>query len=230
MMFWNTNYLLFVMLPGLLIGLWAQWKLHSAYSKYSEVPVESGMTGAEAARRILDNAGLNDMPIEEVEGQLSDHYDPTKRALFLSSDIYSGRTIAAVGVAAHEAGHALQHQTSWGLFNLRMALVPVTQFASMAWMGVLFLGFVLHLIPHFLLIAVAIFSVLTLFQLVTLPVEYDASARAKQQLFRLGLVHESERAGVSRVLDAAALTYVAALVNSVLELLYFINAARNNRS
>jgi Zn-dependent membrane protease YugP len=230
MMIWDSRYILFVMLPGLVIGLWAQWKLHSAYGKYSQVPVESGMTGAEAARRILDQAGLNDMPVEEVDGQLSDHYDPTKRALFLSSDNYNGRTIAAVGVAAHEAGHALQHKAAWGLFNLRMALVPATQFASMAWMGVFFLGFVLHIIPHFLLITVAIFSVLTLFQLVTLPVEYDASARAKQQLFRLGLVHESERAGVSRVLDAAALTYVAALVNSVLQLLYYINVARNDRS
>ena len=229
-MIWDSRYILFVMLPGLVIGLWAQWKLHSAYGKYSQVPVESGMTGAEAARRILDQAGLNDMPVEEVDGQLSDHYDPTKRALFLSSDNYNGRTIAAVGVAAHEAGHALQHKAAWGLFNLRMALVPATQFASMAWMGVFFLGFVLHIIPHFLLITVAIFSVLTLFQLVTLPVEYDASARAKQQLFRLGLVHESERAGVSRVLDAAALTYVAALVNSVLQLLYYINVARNDRS
>jgi hypothetical protein len=230
MMFWDSHYLLFVMLPGLLIGLWAQMKLHSAYGKYSQVPVESGMTGAEAARHILDQAGLNDMPIEEVEGQLSDHYDPAKRALFLSSDIYNGRSIASVGVAAHEAGHALQHQAAWGLFNLRMALVPATQFASMAWMGIFVLGFVLHIIPHFILIAVAIFSVMTLFQLVTLPVEYDASARAKQQLFRLGLVHESERAGVSKVLDAAALTYVAALVNSVLQLLYYISAARNSRS
>lgn len=230
MMFWNTNYMLFVMLPGLLIGLWAQMKLHSAYGKYSQVPVASGLTGAEAARQILDQAGLNDLPVEEVAGQLSDHYDPSKRALFLSSDNFHGRTIAAVGVAAHEAGHALQHKAAWGLFDLRMALVPVTQFASMAWMGVIVLGFVLHIIPHFILIAVGIFSVLTLFQLVTLPVEYDASARAKVQLFRLGLVNESERAGVSKVLDAAALTYVAALVNTVLELLYFINAARNNRS
>jgi Zn-dependent membrane protease YugP len=219
-----------VMLPGMAIGLWAQWKLHSAYGKYSKVPVESGMTGAEVARRILDQAGLTNMPVEEVEGQLSDHYDPTKKALFLSSDNFNGRTIAAVGVAAHEAGHALQHQAAWGLFNLRMALVPVTQFASMAWMGVLLLGLVLHLIPHAILIAVAIFSVLALFQLVTLPVEYDASARAKQQLFRLGLVREDERSGVAKVLDAAALTYVAALVTSVLELLYWISRAQNNRN
>lgn len=216
------------MLPGLLIGLWAQMKLHSAYGKYSQVPVESGMTGAEAARRILDQAGLVNVPVEEVEGHLSDHYDPVKKALFLSSDNFHGRTIAAVGVAAHEAGHALQHLHQDTLFNLRMTLVPVTQFASYAWMGVIVLGYFLHILPHFLLIAVAIFSVLTLFQLVTLPVEYDASARAKEQLFRLGLVSQQERAGVSQVLDAAALTYVAALVNSVLQLLYYISSARRS--
>ena len=230
MIMWNLNYILFVMLPGLLIGLWAQMKLHSAFGKYSEVPVESGLTGAETARRILDAAGLNDMPVEEVEGRLSDHYDPTKRALFLSSDNFHGTSVAAVGVAAHEAGHALQHLHQDAMFNLRMALVPVTQFASYAWMGILLLGFFLHLIPHYLQFAVAIFAVLTLFQLVTLPVEYDASARAKDQLFRLGLVRESEREGVSKVLDAAALTYVAALVTSVLELVYYISAARNDRS
>ncbi len=230
MMFWDSHYLLFVFLPGLLIGLWAQLKLHSAFSKYSEVPIENGMTGAEAARHILDQAGLTDMPVEEVPGQLSDHYDPTKRALFLSSDNYHGRSVAAVGVAAHESGHALQHLHQDAMFNLRMALVPITQIANFAWMGVLLLGFFLHLIPHFMLIAVAIFAVITLFQLVTLPVEYDASARAKEQLFRLGLVREDERVGVSKVLDAAALTYVAALVTSVLQLLYFISAARNDRS
>ena len=135
-----------------------------------------------------------------------------------------------MGVAAHEAGHALQHQHQDTMFNLRMALVPVTQFASYAWMGILLLGFFLHLIPHFLLIAVAIFSVLTLFQLVTLPVEYDASSRAKEQLFRLGLVSGHERLGVSTVLNAAALTYVAALVNDLLQLVYLISASRNDRS
>ena len=230
MMFWDTKYFLLVMLPGLLVGLWAQIKLHTAFSKYSEVPVESGLTGAEAARRILDQAGLRDLPIEEVPGHLSDHYDPTHRALFLSSDNFHGNSIAAVGVAAHEAGHALQHQHQDTMFNLRMALVPVTQFASYAWMGILLLGFFLHLIPHFLLIAVAIFSVLTLFQLVTLPVEYDASSRAKEQLFRLGLVSGHERLGVSTVLNAAALTYVAALVNDLLQLVYLISASRNDRS
>jgi uncharacterized protein len=187
------------------------------------------MTGAEAAREILDQAGLNDVPVEEIPGHLSDHYDPMKRALFLSSDNFHGRTVAAVGVAAHESGHALQHQASYGLFKARMALVPATQFASMAYMGIFFIGLFLNLLNVMLPIIIVIFSVLTLFQLVTLPVEYDASRRAKEQLFRLGLVHEQERAGVSKVLNAAALTYVAALVSSILQLLYYITLARNRR-
>jgi Zn-dependent membrane protease YugP len=132
-----------------------------------------------------------------------------------------------VGVAAHESGHALQHQAAYGLFKVRMALVPVTQFASMAYTGILLMGIFLGLMKIALPLIIAVFAVITLFQLVTLPVEYDASRRAKEQLFRLGLIHESERAGVSRVLDAAALTYVAALVTSVMTLLYYI--ARNSR-
>lgn len=226
-MLFDPLYFIFA-IPGMIIGIWAQIKLSSAYGKYSQVDVESGLTGAEAARRILNQAGLTDMPVEEVPGRLSDHYDPTKRALFLSTDNFHGRTIAAVGVAAHEAGHALQHQSAYGLFNARMALVPAMQFASFAWMGVVILGLVLHILPHMLTIAIVIFAVMTLFQLVTLPVEYDASRRAKEQLFRLGLVREDERAGVSRVLDAAALTYVAALVSTVMQLLYFISASRRN--
>jgi hypothetical protein len=169
------------------------------------------------------------MPVEEVPGHLSDHYDPTKRALFLSSENFSGRTVAAVGVAAHESGHALQHQAAYGLFNFRMAIVPVTQFASMAYMGIFFIGIFLHMMQVVLPIIIVIFSIITLFQLVTLPVEYDASRRAKAQLFRLGLVREDERAGVSKVLDAAALTYVAALVSSILNLLYYITLARDSR-
>ena len=222
-------YYLFI-IPGVIIGIWAQVKLSHAYGKYSQVAVTNGMTGAEAARIILDRAGLNNVPVQEVPGHLSDHYDPTKRALFLSPDNYSGRTIAAVGVAAHEAGHALQHKHAYALFDLRMALVPITQFASYAWMGVLLLGYLLHILPHMILIAIVIFSIMTLFQLVTLPVEYDASRRAKDELFRLGIVRDNEREGVNKVLNAAALTYVAALVTSLMQLFYFIAQAKNNRS
>jgi Zn-dependent membrane protease YugP len=216
-------------IPGLLIGIWAQIKLRHAFGKYSQVPVESGMTGAQAARAILDQAGLHDMPVEEIPGRLSDHYDPAKRALFLSSNNFQGRTVAAVGVAAHEAGHALQHQAAYGLFNVRMALVPVTQFASSAYMAIFFIGIIFGMLKIVLPIIIVIFAIITLFQLVTLPVEYDASRRAKEQLFRLGLVHEDERTGVSRVLDAAALTYVAALISSAMTLLYYILRAQGSR-
>jgi Zn-dependent membrane protease YugP len=229
-MWFDWKYLVFVMLPGLLIGLWAQMRLHAAFGKYSQVPVESGMTGAEAARRILDAAGLTDVPVEEVEGHLSDHYDPTKRALFLSSDNFHGNSVAAVGVAAHESGHALQHQAAYAMLNLRMALVPITQFASTIYGGILLVGWIMGMMKIMLPVIIVVFAIITLFQLITLPVEYDASARAKEQLFRLGLVRESERAGVAKVLDAAALTYVAALVSSMLTLLYYISAARDNRS
>ncbi len=228
MFYFNPLYWLFA-LPGLLIGIWAQIKLSSAYGKYSQVPVESGMTGAQAAREILDRAGLTNVPVQEVPGHLTDHYDPTKRARFLSTENFQGQTVAAVGVAAHESGHALQHQAAYGLFKVRMALVPVTQFASMVYMGIFFLGIFMGLMKFVLPIIIAVFAVMTLFQLVTLPVEFDASNRAKEQLFRLGLVHEHERAGVAKVLDAAALTYVAALVSSMLTLLYYITLARDSR-
>ena len=228
-MFMDWKYLVFVMLPGLLIGLWAQMKLHYAFNKYSKEPVGSGLTGAEAAREILDRAGLTNVPVGEVTGKLSDHYDPTKRALFLSSENFHGSSIAAVGVAAHEAGHALQHQAAYSMLNLRMALVPVTQFASTAYTIILLAGLFLGMMKIALPIIVVVFSIITLFQLITLPVEYDASRRAKEQLFRLGLVHEQERTGVSKVLDAAALTYVAALVSSMLTLLYYITLARDSR-
>ena len=221
-------YFLFL-IPGLLLGIWAQVKLWRAFGKYSKVAVDSGMTGAEAARKILDHAGLVNVPVEEIPGHLSDHYDPMKRALFLSSENFHGQSVAAVGVAAHESGHALQHQAAYGLFQARMALVPVTQFASTIYAGLLFLGWFMGFLKIALPIIIVTFAIITLFQLVTLPVEYDASRRAKEQLFRLGLVHEQERAGVSKVLDAAALTYVAALVSSILTLLYYLTLARGSR-
>jgi uncharacterized protein len=225
-MFFDPRYLLFA-LPGILLGIWAQTKLSHAYGKYSQIGVDSGMTGAEAAREILDRAGLVNVPVEEIPGHLSDHYDPTKKALFLSSNNFRGQSIAAVGVAAHESGHALQHQAAYALLNFRTAIAPITQFASTAWMFIFFAGFIFHAFARTLIpVAIAVFSIMTVFQLVTLPVEYDASRRAKEQLFRLGLVHEHEREGVSKVLDAAALTYVAALVTAVMDLLYFLDRAR----
>jgi len=229
-MFFDPVSILFA-IPGLLLGLYAQFKLSSAYNKYINVGVESGLSGAEASREILNQAGLNDVGVEEIGGHLTDHYDPLKRKLFLSSENYQGRSIAAVGVAAHEAGHALQHQAAYAPLKLRMALVPVTNFASVAWMGIFLLGMILGgpIFSKFIWIAVGIFAVITFFQIVTLPVEFDASRRAKAQLLRLGLVHSHESEAVEKVLSAAALTYVAAMVTAVLQLLRLLMIARNSR-
>ena len=229
-MFLDPISLLF-MIPGLILGIYAQIRLSAAYNKYINVGVQSGMSGAEASREILNQAGLADVGVEEIGGHLTDHYDPLKKTLFLSSENFQGRSIAAVGVAAHEAGHALQHQAAYAPLNFRMALVPVTKFANFAWIGILILGMILggSFFAKFLWIAVGVFAVMTLFQLVTLPVEFDASRRAKEQLFRLGLVHSEEREGVSKVLNAAALTYVAALVAAVFQLLRLLLLARNSR-
>jgi uncharacterized protein len=218
-------------IPGLILGIYAQIKLTSAYGRYSEVGTQSGLSGAEAAREILDGAGLSNVPVEEIGGRLTDHFDPAKKALFLSSDNFHGRSVSAVGVAAHEAGHALQQQAAYPMFNFRMWLVPATQFASMAWSGLLILGLFFRgvLGPQFIGIAIAIFAVLTLFQVVTLPVELDASRRAKQQLLKLGLVHPTESRAVSKVLSAAAMTYVAGMVTAVLELAQLLLIARDER-
>lgn len=227
----------FFLIPGLLLGVYAQFKLSSTYGKYMRVPADSGLTGAQAARRILDDAGLTDVPIEEIPGTLTDHFDPKKRALFLSSDNYNERSLAAVGVAAHEAGHALQQHVGYAPMNFRMAIVPVTNFASRAWGFIIAGSFLLRYLgmitgstfSHLIILAIALFAIVTLFQAITLPVEFDASRRAKEQLFRLGLVSGNERAAVSQVLSAAALTYVAALVTAVLQLLYWISVARDRR-
>src|SRR5882724_4391184 len=227
-MFYFSPYWFFA-IPGLLLGIYAQIRLSAAYGKYSEVGNQAGLSGAEAAREILDQSGLSNISVQEIPGHLTDHYDPASKALFLSSENFRGRSIAAVGVAAHEAGHALQQQAAYALFNFRMMLVPAFQFASYAWVGIIFLGFFLGLIKPFIGIAVGIFAVITLFQVVTLPVEYDASRRAKQMLLKLGLVQPAESAAVNSVLGAAALTYVAAMVVSVLQLLELLAMARNDR-
>jgi uncharacterized protein len=222
----DPSYWLFL-LPGLLLGIYAQFRLTSAYGRYLNVGLATGVSGAEAARTILDRAGLHDMPVNVVPGHLTDHYDPLKKALFLSEENYHGRSVSAVGVAAHEAGHALQHQAAYAPLHLRMAMVPITNFATQAsfflFFGGMFLGFL-----KMALLAIVIYGIVTAFQLVTLPVEYDASRRAKQQLVNLGIVQRNEAGAVSSVLNAAALTYVAAMVSSLLQLLYWISIFRGN--
>lgn len=225
-MMWSEYYW-WLMLPGLLLGIYAHLKLSSTYRRLIQVEPASGLSGAEVAREILDQAGLSSVPVEEVGGHLTDHYDPTKRALFLSSDNYHSRSLAAVGVAAHEAGHALQHQAAYAPLQLRMTLVPVTQFATSAAYGMFLLSLVLGM-TKLAWLAVGLFAVITLFTVVTLPVEFDASRRAKERLLRLGLVGSHESRAVSQVLNAAAMTYVAALVSAVLDLIYWALIARSS--
>jgi Zn-dependent membrane protease YugP len=236
MMFFDPLWLVFA-IPGLLLGIYAQIKLSATYGKYMKVGVQSGLSGAQAAREILDHAGLNDIPVEEIPGNLTDHYDPKKRALFLSSNNFRERSLSAVGVAAHEAGHALQHQAAYAPLNLRMMMVPVTQFASAAYSLIFLFGMALMyshriagpLFHNMIWLAVGLFTVVTAFQIITLPVEFDASRRAKEQLFRLGIVHSEESVAISKVLNTAALTYVAAMISSVMQLLYLISLGRDRR-
>lgn len=213
-------------IPGLLLGIYAQIKLSSTYNKYVRIPNERGLSGAEAAREILDAAGLPGMPINEVGGHLTDHYDPVKKALFLSSANYRGQSLASVGVAAHEAGHALQHKAAYAPLHLRMWLVPATKIASNGVYFIFILGMFMQL-SKLATIAVAVFAVIALFQLITLPVEFDASRRAKVQLLKLGLVRPDESVGISKVLNAAAMTYVAAMVSAVLQLVHWMLIARD---
>ncbi|MDQ3120994.1 MAG: zinc metallopeptidase [Actinomycetota bacterium] len=210
----------------MVIGLWAQHRVKSTFARNLEVPASHGMTGAEVARRILDSNGLHEVPIEETPGQLSDHYDPRSRSVHLSPEVYSGRSIASTAVGSHEVGHALQHAKSYAFFKFRSTLAPAVQFTSNIWLLFLIGGIFLQ-ISGFIVIAVALYSVAVLFTLVTLPVEFNASARAKTQLNELGLVPANESEGVKSVLSAAAWTYVAGALAAVAMLLYYLSLLSN---
>lgn len=218
-MIFDPVYLLFA-LPGLLLSLWASYRVRSAFDTYSQVATSRGFTGAQAARQLLDDAGLYDVSITETEGYLSDHYSPSDRQLALSSSVYHGQSIAAVGVACHEAGHALQHATGYAPLGLRSILVPTASIGSSV--GYMIMAVGLFLSPWVVLFGAALFSMVLLFQVVTLPVEFDASARAKRLLVEAGIIDPWERDGVDRVLNAAALTYVAAAVSTLMVLLYYL--------
>jgi uncharacterized protein len=219
-MIFSPLYFVFA-LPALLLGLWAQIKVKSAFSKYSRVRSMTGLSGAEVARRMLDMSGLYNVRVEMVQGFLSDHYDPTKRVLRLSPDIYQGNTLAAAGVAAHEAGHALQHQDAYMPMQIRSAIVPTVQIGS--WLGpIIFMVGLLFQAPQLAWIGVIMFAAVAFFAIVTLPVEFNASRRAKAWLSESGVLYSNEMVGVNSVLDAAALTYVAAAVQAVSTLLYYV--------
>ena len=216
-------YILFS-LPALLLGLWAQLKVKSAFNKYSQVRAYSGITGAQVARRILDYNNLREVKIEETQGHLSDHYDPRSKTLRLSPQVYRGNSLAAAGIAAHETGHALQDFTGYAMLKFRSMIVPSVQIGS--WLGpiIFMIGLFLQgsIGTNIAWIGIIIFSATAIFALVTLPVEYDATRRAKAWLTDTGLVMSQEMKGVNSVLDAAALTYVAAAAQSVSTILYYV--------
>ena len=209
----------------LLLGLYAQMRVMSAYRKNVQIPSRNGITGRAAAAAVMESAGIHDVEIVEVEGMLSDHYDPSNKRLALSPDNFHGTSLAALGVAAHEAGHAIQDKVGYGMMAVRQSLVPAVQVASP--IAMILGGFAIYLVGGamgglLLKIAIGALAVVTVFQFVTLPVEFDATARAKRQLVHLGIVDQDEMAGVHETLDAAALTYVAAFVASLGQMLHLI--------
>ena len=218
----GSNWLLLVGIP-LIIGLIAQFRVSSAFKKWGEVRASSNITGAQAAREILAAARINDVEVVETNDFLGDHYDPTSKRLCLSTNVYNTRSVAALGIAAHETGHAIQHAAAYAPLKLRMMIVPVTQVASNMLPFVIFGGFIFHM-TGLITLGIYCYLVLLAFQLITLPVEFDASRRAKIILQQMGMVQPgNELVGVNRVLNAAALTYVAAFVATLGNLLYLLS-------
>jgi Zn-dependent membrane protease YugP len=223
MFFIDPMYLLF-MLPALALSAWASFRTKSAFNKYSKVRSATGHTGAQAARILLDREGLHDVKINRTHGFLSDHYNPMTRSLALSEAVYGSSSLAAIGVATHEAGHAIQHAHKYAPLWLRSALVPTANIGSSLGYIVMLAGLFLQS-TNMVMVGAVLFSMVLLFQVVTLPVEFDASARAKELVVAQGIISPSEREGVDKVLNAAALTYVAAAISTLLTLLYFLMRA-----
>ncbi len=219
-MFFDPTYLLFI-LPALALSLWASWRTRSAFNKYSRVRSATGLSGAQAAQRMLERAGIRDVEIVPAHGLLTDHYNPVTKKLALSEGVYQSPSVAAIGVACHEAGHAIQHAVGYKPLWLRSALVPTANIGSSVGYIVMVLGLMLQS-TNMVGLGAVLFSAVLLFQVVTLPVEFDASARAKRLAVEQGIILPGEREGMDRVLNAAALTYIAAAVSTLMTLLYFL--------
>jgi len=219
-MYFDPMYFLFIA-PAFVFSLWASWRVKANYKKYSKVPVSSGLSGAEAAARLLEGAGIRDVSISRSRGLLSDHYNPISKTLALSDGVHDSRSLAAVGIAAHEAGHAIQHAKHYGPLKLRSMLVPTASIGSNLGYFVMLAGLFMSS-TNLVLVGAVLFSAVLLFQLVTLPVEFDASNRAKALVVQQGIVGTNERTGMDKVLNAAAMTYVAAVASSLATLLYFL--------
>jgi uncharacterized protein len=220
----DPMYILMVLLPGLVISGIASFLVKSAFNRYSQVRSARGYTGAEAAQILLDRAGIHDVRVVPAQGFLTDHYNPLSKELALSEAVYASNSIAAIGVATHEAGHALQHANQYVPLWLRSGLVPVASLGSNLGYLVMVVGLMLTS-PKVVMLGAVLFSGVLLFQIVTLPVEFNASSRAKRLVVEAGIVYPEEREGIDRVLNAAAMTYVAAAISTLLTLLYFLMRA-----
>ena len=227
----DMTYILLV-LPAVIFSMWASMKVNSTFDKYSKMFIKSGMTGYDAARMILNENGLFDVKIEHVSGNLSDHYDPQTNVVRLSDSVYNSKSAAAVGVAAHECGHAIQHAEGYAPIKIRTAIVPITNIGSKLSMPLILIGILLSAMSEYMIyvayFGVACFSLCALFQLVTLPTEYNASRRAVSALESCGRLDSDELRGANKVLSAAAMTYVAALAVSVMQLLNLLIRVRRN--
>ena len=222
------DWTILLVIPGFIISLWAQIKVSTTFKKYSKLNTVKGLSGYGAARRILDANGLSHVNIEQVYGELTDHYDPRANVIRLSESVYHATSPAAIGVAAHEAGHAIQHAKNYKPIVVRSKLVPVTNIGSAISMPLFFIGLIFSYYP-LLIIGIILYSLVSIFQLVTLPVEFDASSRAMRVLESSGILNETELKASRKVLSAAAMTYVAALLTSLLTLLRLIILANGRR-
>lgn len=221
------NYYLF-MLPGIIISIWASIRVKSAFSRYSRISNSRGLTGADAAMAVLRANGVNNVRIERVSGELTDHYDPRTNVIRLSDSVYGSASVAAVGVAAHEAGHAVQYAHNYGPVKLRSAIIPVCNFGAKLSLPLIIIGSLL-LSDWLILAGIALFALSVLFQVVTLPVEFNASRRALSAIEQEGLLRSEERTGAKKVLSAAAMTYVASLLQSLLILFYYLSRYNRRR-
>ena len=216
------DYMYFLFLaPAILLSMWAQWRISSAYRRASRFPASSGLTGAQTAAAILREANVAGVRIAGVAGELTDHYSPGEKVLRLSEGVYDGRSLAAQGIAAHEVGHAIQDDRRYPFLVVRNFIVPLANFGGSVGMLIIIAGFVMGFLG-LVYVGIAVFSLTALFQIVNLPVEFDASRRAKEELLKAGIIRPEEEPEIARVLNAAALTYVAATLTSVLTLLYFL--------
>lgn len=223
-MFYDSTFI--ILIPALIISFWAQMKIKTTYEKYSRIRSINGYTGAQVARTLLDSNGLYDVPVEIIQGNLTDHYDPSKRVMRLSEDVFNGTSVASIGVAAHETGHAIQHSKNYSPLIIRNSIVPIVNFSSNASWVLFFIGIIFSISP-LIEIGIILFTAVVIFQLITLPVEFDASNRAITILSERSILYPDEVKGAKSVLNAAAMTYVAATLMAIAQLIRLIAISRD---